>query len=231
VSGRERIAAIAAARAAVLAIALAVMAPRGSLAAPPATDDLAAYREMARGADAARLLARARATMAAEWDGAPPAAGAAPDWPGAPVGVYVSLVRGHATRACVGSAEPVAGSLGATLDALARAALGADPRHPPVRRDELDSLRVVITFAGAGRAIADPYAVDPGREALLVSTPRGSVAFLPGEARTVSWALREARRLGLLVPGSRDASYRGFPVVTLAETEAPIAVEASDALR
>jgi hypothetical protein len=62
--------------------------------------------------------------------------------------------------------------------------------------------------------------VSPAREGLLFATPAGSVAFLPGEARTVSWALREARRIGLLASPS-DASYQSFSVVTLREPSAP----------
>jgi hypothetical protein len=108
------------------------------------------------------------------------------------------------------------------VEALAVLALHADRRRPPVRREELSQLRIVLAFAGEGEAVLDPMEVDPGREGLLVTTPRGNVAFLPGEARTVSWALREARRIGVLAGSPREASFRRFPVVTLEE---PVEVE------
>jgi AMMECR1 domain-containing protein len=102
--------------------------------------------------------------------------------------------------------------------ALAEAAVASDPRHPPVRRDELPLLRVVLAFAGEGRPVADPMSVDPGREGLLVGGARGHVAFLPGEVRTVAQALREARRAGVL-DSAQPPEFTRFPVVTITEPE------------
>ena len=59
--------------------------------------------------------------------------------------------------------------------------------------------------------------LDPGREGLLIETDRGRVAFLPGEARTVSWAIREARRIGVLAGAEANARLYRFDVVTLSE--------------
>ena len=175
------------------------------------------YVALARGPQGARLLAIARDAMRSHWgervdthptDSIP--------WPAEPRGVYVSLTDGQGTRACVGSATPYRGRLVETIRTLAVQALQADRRRAPVRRDELADLRVVISFAGAPEPIEDPMAVNPSREGLLVSSAMGSVAFLPGEARTVSWALREARRIGVLGAGD-VARYSKFTVVVLAE--------------
>jgi hypothetical protein len=194
---------------------LACAAPAAA-AAPDAA--LAPYRELARSPAAARLLAVGRAALERHWSAAPPDTPPAPDWPGAPTALYLSLVRGGAVRACVGHPAPPRGSLAECVRALAGAALAADPRHPPVRRDELPTLRIVLAFAGAGGPVADPMSVDPGREGLLVGSARGHVAFLPGEARTVAWALREARRVGVL-DGAGPAEFTRFPVVTITEPE------------
>jgi AMMECR1 domain-containing protein len=220
-------------------IALAVLAgPCAALAparpARAATDALAPYRSLARSAAGARLAALARRAIDEYFRGgvgdslgpAPDSLAAretlaAPDWPGPPTGLYLSLVDGAATRACVGSAQPVGGSLPETVRALATQVLSADPRRPPVRADELRRLRVVIAFAGPGEPIADPMSVNPARDGLLVRGARGSVAFLPGEARTVSWALREARRLGVIEGSWRDAGYERFAVVTVTEPAGP----------
>src|SRR5439155_2406207 len=129
------------------------------------------------------------------------------DWPGPPCGVYLSLARGRGTRACVGSLTPLGGTLAATLRELARRVVSDDPRHPPVRYEELDTLAVLVSFAGPPEPIADPMIVAPAREGLLIASSRGSIAFLPGEARTVSWALSEARRVGVLEHSS-DASFQ-----------------------
>lgn len=181
---------------------------------------LAPYRELARSPAALRLLAVARAALESHWSGAPPDTARAPDWPGAPTALYLSLVRGGVTRACVGHPAPPRSSLAESVRALARAALAADPRHPPVRRDELATLRVVLAFAGAGEPVADPMSVDPGREGLLVGGAGGHIAFLPGETRTVAWALREARRVGVL-DATQPAEFTRFPVVTITEPESP----------
>jgi AMMECR1 domain-containing protein len=218
------------------AIALVLLACAASRVAR-AADELEPYRALARSAAATRLLAAARAAMTGHWRPAaapassqPAAAGAdsAIAWPGRPAALYVSLARGRATRACVGRPENGAPDLSAAVRALALEALDADPRHPPVREEEMAGLRIVIAFAGEGEAIADPMLADPGREGLLVSSPRGSVAFLPGEARTVRWALREAGRVGVLQSGAADASYRRFPVITIAEPEPRVAPAKDD---
>ena len=181
---------------------------------------LAPYRDLARSPASRRLLAVARAALESHWSAVPPDTAGAPDWPGAPTALYLSLVRGGVTRACVGHPAPPRGSLAECVRALAEAALASDPRHPPLRRDELTALRVVLAFAGAGEPVADPMSVDPGREGLLVGGARGHVAFLPGEARTVAWALREARRVGVLDAG-QTPEFTRFPVVTITETQSP----------
>jgi AMMECR1 domain-containing protein len=201
-----------------------MVAAAAALLVTGAGPTLEPYRELARSPRAAALLAVARSAMERHWDD--PAGPARPPadipWPGAPAALYVSLVDGRRTRACVGRPTAAASTLSEAVAALAVEALQADPRHPPVRREELPRLRIVISFAGDGEAIPDPMLADPGREGFSISTPRGSVAFLPGEARTVAWALREARRAGLLEGGGAAAAgYRRFPVVAVSEPEAP----------
>ncbi len=197
---------------------IALLALARPAAAAPSDPALAPSRDFVRTPAAQRLLALARAAMESQWSGAAVDTAGVPDWPGTPTALYLSLVRGRATRACVGSGAPERGSLAECVRALALAALASDPRHPPVRRDELAGLRVAIAFAGEGEPVADPMVVDPAREGLLVSGPRGHIAFLPGEARTVSWALRQARRSGLL-GDAQLPEYVRFPVVTIADPE------------
>jgi AMMECR1 domain-containing protein len=209
--------------AAVIALTFAgalAFTPAPAFAAAPAlaAGQLEPYRALARSPRGAQLLVYARQQIASALDAehAAPADTSLPDWPGAPCGVYLTLSRGASTRACVGSLLPLGSTLSATLRELSRQIVASDPRHVPLRRGEPDSLRLVIAFAGTPVAIADPMQVSPARDGLLIVTPNGSVAFLPGEARTVSWALREARRIGLLSRAS-DAAYQAFPVVTLQE--------------
>ena len=217
--------------ASVLLILWAAIATGAPCAGPEHAGPLDAYRAFARSPAATALLAEARAAMCAYFDPASvptrprtghlqrpdgAATDTMPAWPGAPVGVYVTLVDGHTTRACVGSDTPLGATLSETVRALAAQALRADRRRPPVRRDELDHLRIVLAFAGSGSPVSDPMAVEPAREGLLVTSAGGSVAFLPGEARTVAYMLREARRAGVL-GDVREAAFQRFQVVTVAE--------------
>ncbi len=207
-----------------LLILLATLAPSTA----HATDTLEPYRVFARGSHAPQLLAMARGAMRSYLRGDSAPTPYIIDWPAEPTALYVTLSRGAATRACVGSASPPGGHLSAAVATLAVQALSADRRRPPVRAVELENLRITIAFADAGEAIADPMVVDPARHGLLIQSSAGSVAYLPGEARTVSWALRDARRSGLLSGPTRDASYQRFDVVTVKEPERPIRREPDD---
>ncbi len=215
---------MAARRSVLLALALLAAGPARAAAAGA----LAPYRDLARGPAAARILALARSAMEGHWSGAAADTAGVPDWPGEPAALYVSLARGHVTRACVGSSVPPRGTLAESVRELATAVLASDTRRPPVRRDELASLRIVVAFAGPGEPVAEAARVDVAREGLLVGGPEAHVAFLPGEARTAAWAVREARRIGVLAPGTRP-EYQRFDVVIVAEHETqPLRREATD---
>lgn len=209
-------------RAFVRGVAAAFIACIVAARAPAAIDDpLVTLRAFARTPAAIVLLAEARAAMTAHFEGSDGAmaddgrTGKTIAWPAAPAAVYVSLANGRLTRACVGSAAP-GGTLRATVRELAVQVLHSDRRRLPVRREELDGLRVVVSLAGPGTPVADPMSVPLAREGLLVQSPLGSVAFLPGEARTVAYALREARRIGVLAD-ARDASFERFEVIAISE--------------
>ena len=202
-----------------LALAGCLIAPNGARAASSGEDP---YAMFARSPQGTRLLAIARESMAAHWgDQSSRADTVAIPWPAAPRGIYISLTDGQGTRACVGNAAPYRGTLVETVRALAVQSLQSDRRHPPIRSEELPGLRIVISFAGPAEALTDPMQVDPGREGLLVSSGGGSVAFLPGEARTVAWALHEARRIGVIQGPAENARYYRFPVIVLAEVPPP----------
>jgi AMMECR1 domain-containing protein len=192
----------------------------GSVAADARTDTpgLDAYRDFAQRPEGRRLLAVARDAMRGYWDGAQGAdTSAALSWPGAPVGVYLSLVDASGTRACVGSTTPYRGGLPETVRALAIEVLQADRRRAPIRREEVATLRIVIAFAGSGERVSDPMEIDPGREGLRITSGSRNIAFLPGEARTVAWALREAMRVGIISEKDENPEFHCFPVVTLSE--------------
>lgn len=201
------------------ALLLAATLLAGAPGAP--APELEPYRELARDPAACEgLLDAVREGLAASlreepWTAATGAAAAAAEWPGSPRPLYVTLVRARTTRACVGADVPPGGSLAASLRLLGGQLATNDRRRPPVRDSELDTLRLVVAFAGDPVPVADPLSVDPMREGLKIETDHGAVAFLPGEARTVAWAIREARRIGVLAGPLADARCSRFEVVTL----------------
>lgn len=183
--------------------------------AAPDAPELEPYRALARRRGAVdSVLTTVRAALLAAVEGADVPAPRAPEWPGSVRPLYVTLVRGRATRACVGSDGP-SGSLAESLAHLGDELATHDRRHPPLGEGELDTLRLVVAFAGDPHAVADPLTVDPVHEGLKIETDRGAVAFLPGEARTVAWALGEARRIGVLAGRASDARYSRFSVVVM----------------
>lgn len=197
----------------------------------PARPELTPYLALARSRDAGAVLDAARAGLAAAFadsaGSATPAPAVAPPspeaWPGSPRPTYVTLARRGATRACVGADAPLGGSLSASVRALGTQLATQDMRHPPLSPGELDSLTLVVAFAGDAQPLADPYALDPMREGLRIDGEGGSVAFLPGEARTVRWAIAEARRIGVLRGPASDAHFSRFTVVVISGPAHPAA--------
>mgnify|MGYP003335169487 FL=1 len=194
-------------------LALACAALLGSGVAHAAESPaLAPYATYVRGAAGMQLLDTVREALCVAAGRCDTLRTVAPDWPAAPRPMFVTLARGRATRACLGR-DGSQGSLTATVRAIAADLLVADRRHPPVAADELAELRVLVAFVGDERPLADPFAIDPMREGLRIETERGAVAFLPGEARTVAWALGEARRIGVLGAMSEARFIRFAAVV------------------
>jgi AMMECR1 domain-containing protein len=186
-----------------------------------ALDRLAPYRALRHTPAGDHLLEIARDVMSGADGATAPGDAAVPvkleTFPAPPPALIVTLRNGPVTRACVGQEPPASGDLAEAVRRLAAEARTGDRRRPPVRAEELESLSVVIGFADVGIPLKHVSELDPGREGLLIETDRGRVAFLPGEARTVSWAMREARRIGVLAGAESNARVYRFDVVTLSE--------------
>lgn len=110
---------------------------------------------------------------------------------------FVTFFSGKRVIACAGGFVPRTSDLGREIGANVRQALLMDPRAGRIDRRTALAARVLITFPGEPRPVASPDAVDPARQGLFVENDRLGVAIVPGEAKTSSWAFREAlRRLG-----------------------------------
>jgi hypothetical protein len=110
---------------------------------------------------------------------------------------FVTFFSGKRVIACSGGFRPRTANLGREVEANVRQALQMDPRTARIDRATAMSAHVLITFPGEPRPVASPEMIDPLREGLFVENDRSGVAIVPGEAKTASWAYREAlRRLG-----------------------------------
>lgn len=136
-----------------------------------------------------RLLAIAREAIVAELEGRAPraAAGDLPPELLRPSGAFVTLKRKQdgELRGCVGYVEP----LHPLHETIARAALAAalsDGRFEPVRRDELDGLRLDISVLGPTYPI-DAARVEVGRHGLIVEQGARRGLLLPQVAPEWGW--------------------------------------------
>ncbi len=110
---------------------------------------------------------------------------------------FVTFFSGNRVIACAGGFHPRTSCLGREIEENIRQALHMDVRAKRIDRRTALAARVLITFPGEPRPVLSHDEVDPSRLGLFLENDRFGVAIVPGEAKTASWAFREAlRRLG-----------------------------------
>jgi len=117
---------------------------------------------------------------------------------------FVTFFRAKRVFACFGGFSPRRANLAEEIAENVRLALKNDARSRTVSRETALSAGVQITFPiGQPERVNDYRSIDPLREGMFVESGDNGVAFVPGEARTASWAFREAlRRLGVKDPAA-----------------------------
>lgn len=166
--------------------------------------------------ESAALLEYARDCLLAQLKGASP-----PEPPGFATkqqrACFVTFFRAKRVFACFGGFSPRRASLAEEIAENVRLALKNDSRSRTVNRETALSAGVQITFpAGQPERVNDYRAIDPLREGMFVESNDNGVAFVPGEARTASWAFREAlARLGVKDPaGVQVYRFRATEIST-----------------
>jgi len=111
---------------------------------------------------------------------------------------FVTFFTGKRVFACFGGFSPRRATLAEEIDDNVRLALKNDARSHGTTGETAANAGIQITFPlGQPERVATYRSIDPAREGMFVEGANGGVAFVPGEARTASWAFREAlRRLG-----------------------------------
>lgn len=95
-----------------------------------------------------------------------------------PAAVFVTLEKNHRLRGCIGTTEPTQ----PLADAVAELAVSAacrDPRFPPVRDLELDSLHIEISVLSPLERIDSADLIQPGVHGVSIRSGARRGLFLP----------------------------------------------------
>jgi AmmeMemoRadiSam system protein A len=123
-------------------------------------------------------------------------------------GAFVSLKRRGKLRGCIGFIEPRK-PLVKTVEEMAVAAAFQDPRFPPLRKEELQDLKVEISVLTPLRRVADVGEIEVGTHGLYIRRGGRAGLLLPQVATEWRWDrdtfLKETcRKAGLAPDAWRD---------------------------
>lgn len=97
-------------------------------------------------------------------------------------GTFVTLSKRGRTRACWGALEPLHSDLVLATIYATENAINREYRFPPVRENEIDSLKVQVTVVEATEPLNGLRDLNPLRDGLLVRRGGRGGVVLPGEA-------------------------------------------------
>lgn len=101
-------------------------------------------------------------------------------------GAFVSLKKRGKLRGCIGFVEPRK-SLAQTVEEMATAAAFQDPRFPPLRKEELQDLKVEISVLTPLRRVADVGEIEVGTHGLYIRRGGRAGLLLPQVATEWRW--------------------------------------------
>ncbi len=106
---------------------------------------------------------------------------------------FVTLTENGQLRGCIGHIEAVT-PLYQTIAQMAVAAGTQDPRFPPVRPEELESIHIEISVNTPLRQVAGPEEIVLGKHGVVVSKGLRQGVFLPQVATETGWTKEEFLR-------------------------------------
>lgn len=130
--------------------------------------------------------------------------------------VFVTISRDGVRRGCAGGFEPSENNLRDEISRTAIRAATGDTRYRAIRIAELAHLTFTVSIVGPLKPTSDPLRYPPAVFGLLARSGWRTGVILPGEAKTSSWGVTEARRQGGIGSGESCELYV-FEAVTLTE--------------
>lgn len=133
-----------------------------------------------------------------------------------PAPCFVTIIHENRRRGCTGSFTPRSSSLGQDIVLTARRAWELDPRTRRLTPEQLKKSTFNVTIPGPRIPVGDPSRYPPAEYGLLLQGGGKSAVLLPGEARTGSWRLKEARRQAG-IPADAQVQCYVFRAITFEE--------------
>lgn len=129
-------------------------------------------------------------------------------------GVFVSMKKDGQLRGCIGTFEPLTGSV---AEEVIRNAIGAatqDPRFDPVTEEELDTLTYSVDVLSEPERVYDKSSLDPVRYGVLVTKGRLKGLLLPDleGVETVDEQLRITKMKAGIQPYDEECDIFRFEV-------------------
>ncbi|MCU0531576.1 MAG: AmmeMemoRadiSam system protein A [Syntrophales bacterium] len=154
------------------------------------------------------LLRIARGSIEAELDGKKQSESAGKGVLEEKRGAFVSLKKRGKLRGCIGFIE-ARKSLAKTVEEMAAAAAFQDPRFPPLRREELQDLKLEVSVLSPLRRVFDVSEIEVGAHGLYIRRGGRAGLLLPQVATEWRWDrelfLKETcRKAGLAPDAWRD---------------------------
>jgi uncharacterized protein len=102
------------------------------------------------------------------------------------LGAFVTLKKGGRLRGCIGH---IIGDrpLWETIIKMAAQAAFNDPRFPPLKKEELDSVEIEISVLSPLKPVDNPAEIMPGQDGLLISQKGLRGLLLPQVATECGW--------------------------------------------
>ncbi len=141
--------------------------------------------------------------------------GLPPELADARAGVFVSLHEGGDLRGCIGTIEPVTGSVADEIIRNGVAAASEDPRFPPVGEEELDALSYSVDVLFPPEPVDSEAQLDPARYGVIVEKGWRRGLLLPNleGVDTVAEQVSIARAKAGIAPDEEGVRLQRFEVV------------------